>query len=155
MNSNQTLLKTPIRAAQPHQNIEQRPVVGACNPLLMLLSGLLLAVILLMASPVHAKPNTNDTVTIEYLIKYVSQSDMTFVRNFGEHSPQKAAKHIRKKYDHFLDDINSPESFIALCATKSLMTGRDYTVTDPQGNISKTSDWLLGALETYREQGKQ
>ncbi len=155
MNSNQTLLKISLGTAQPHQNLEQRPAVGTYNQLLTLLSGLLLAVTLLMVSPVHAKPNANDTLTIEHLIEYVSQSDMTFVRNFGEHTPQKAAKHIRKKYDHFFDDIDSPEIFIALCATKSLMTGREYTVIDPQGNTSKTSDWLLGALKAYREQGNQ
>ena len=113
------------------------------------------AVILLMSSPVQARPSTPDTVTIEYLIEYVSQSDMTFVRNFGEHQPQKAAKHIRKKYEHFFDDIDSPETFIELCATKSLMTGRDYTVIDPQGNKTKTSDWLLDALKAYRKQDNQ
>jgi len=134
---------------------DQRPLAGVFNPLWAFITGLLLAMILFVSNPVHAQPNTDDTATIEYLIEYVSQSDMIFVRNFGEHAPQRAAKHIRDKYEHFYDDINSPETFIQLCATKSLITGRDYTVIDPRGNKIKTSDWLLGALNNYRQRGSQ
>lgn len=137
-----------------HHPAENR-VAGTFSPVLLLLTGLMLSLILLVSNPVHAKPNTDDTATIEYLIEYVSQSDMIFVRNFGKHQPQRAAKHIRDKYEHFFDDIDSPETFIALCATKSLITGRDYTVIDPQGNKTKTSEWLLGALNNYREEGRQ
>ena len=35
-----------------------------------------------------------------------------------------AAEHINKKYRHFRDDIDTPEKFIELCATGSLMTGK-------------------------------
>ncbi len=118
--------------------------------LLPLLTGLI-ALSLTLFSPVYAKPNADDSLTIEYLIDYVSQSDMIFVRNFGKHEPKRAAKHIRDKYDHFYDEIDSPEKFIELCATKSLLTGRDYRVIDPQGIEIKTSDWLLDVLSAYRE----
>lgn len=142
-------------ATQSPCHREQRLLAGTINPAWGLITGLLLAMILFVPNPVNAKPNTDDTATIEYLIGYVSQSDMIFVRNFGEHAPQKAAKHIRDKYEHFYDDIDSPETFIELCATKSLITGRDYTVIDPDGSKIKTSVWLLSALKTYREQSNQ
>ncbi len=116
--------------------------------LFLLLAGLTLS------APVHATPNAKDKVTIEYLIHYISDSDMVFVRNFGKYKAERAASHIRKKYDHFLGDIDSPEVFIELCASKSLITGREYNVIDPQGNTFKTRDWLLDALNRYRENSK-
>lgn len=152
MTSLHTSFQTSTTNIQCLLRTEQRLVTGVFSPFLALIAGLLISVMLLMSSPVHAKPSTEDTTTIEYLIEYVSQSDMTFVRNFGDHKPQRAAKHIRDKYEHFFDDIDSPETFIELCATKSLITGRDYTVIDPQGHKIKTSDWLLDALKTYRKQ---
>ncbi len=112
---------------------------------LLLLAGLALS------TPVHAAPNASDKLTIEFLIDYVGDSEMLFVRNFGKHNAKGAASHIRKKYKHFLDEIDSPEMFIELCASKSLLTGREYHVIDPQGNTFKTRDWLLGALNGYRE----
>jgi hypothetical protein len=111
---------------------------------------LLLLVGLAIAMPVHAAPNANDKLVIEYLIDYVSDSEMVFVRNFGKHDAKSAASHIRKKYKHFLDEIDSPEVFIELCASESLITGREYSVIDPQGNTFKTRDWLLNALNSYR-----
>ena len=106
---------------------------------------------LVLATSAYAAPNTNDKLTIEYLIHYVGDSEMVFVRNFGKHNAKGAASHIRKKYRHFLDEIDSPEMFIELCASKSLLTGREYHVIDLQGNTFKTRDWLLGALNGYRE----
>ena len=109
---------------------------------------------LVLATSAYAAPNTNDKLTIEYLIHYVGDSEMVFVRNFGKHNAESAASHIRKKYDHFLDEIDSPEVFIELCASKSLLTGKEYKVIDPQGNTLKTRDWLLDALNRYRENNK-
>lgn len=116
----------------------------------MLLGGTLLLAGIASSTTAFASPGANDAATIEYLINYVRQSDMLFVRNFSKHKPDSAASHIQKKYDHFLDEIDSPEEFIELCATKSLMTGRDYNVVDPEGNKVKTRDWLLSALKAYR-----
>ncbi len=114
-----------------------------------------MAIGLTISTAVYATPNGEDTETIEYLIDYVSQSDMIFVRNFSKHKPNSAAKHIRKKYDYFLDDISSPEEFIELCASKSLVTGSEYNVVDPVGNKIRSRDWLMGALKNYRTAQKQ
>jgi hypothetical protein len=80
---------------------------------------------------------------------------MVFERNFSKYEAKRAASHIRKKYDHFLDDIDSPEEFIELCASKSLMTGSEYNVTDPKGVTIKSRDWLLGELDNYRSNTDQ
>ena len=139
------------------------PRVGTCHSssypirrrIFLAIAGLWMAVGLAISTPVYAAPNGEDTETIEYLIDYVSQSDMIFVRNFSKHKPNSAAKHIRKKYDYFLDDISSPEEFIELCASKSLVTGSEYNVVDPAGNKIKSRDWLMGALKDYRATQKQ
>jgi len=115
------------------------------------MAALLLAAGIVATTPAYATPGEEDTKAIEYLIDYVSQSDMTFVRNFSEYTPVRAAEHIRAKYEHFVDEIDSPEKFIELSATKSLMTGRDYRVIDPDGKELKTADWLLSALKDYRD----
>jgi len=116
---------------------------------------LLLAAGIITATPAYATPSEEDAKAIEYLITYVSQSDMIFVRNFSEYTPVRAAEHIRAKYEHFIDEIDSPETFIKLSATKSLMTGRDYRVIAPDGSKLKTGEWLLSTLEDYREKQKQ
>ncbi len=126
-----------------------------CRRIFLVIAGLWMAIGLTISTPVYATPNGEDTETIEYLIDYVSQSDMIFVRNFSKHKPNSAAKHIRKKYDYFLDDISSPEEFIELCASKSLVTGSEYNVVDPAGKKIKSRDWLLGALKDYRATQKQ
>ena len=113
------------------------------------------ATVLLVATmvwvlPVSAAPAKDELAAIEYLIDYVGKSDVTFVRNFSRHSAARAMQHIQDKYDHFEDEIESPEQFIELCASKSLLTGREYSVIDAQGNEIPSREWMLGLLEDYR-----
>lgn len=97
-----------------------------------------------------ATPNETDRKTIEYLIEYIRASDMTFVRNFSKHASGEAASHILEKYAHFRNEIRTPEDFIELCATESLMTGRAYLVIDQQGGKQRSRDWLTDVLADYR-----
>ena len=97
-----------------------------------------------------AAPDADTSAAIEYLIDTVSQSDMQFVRNFSKHDARRAAKHIRDKYDHFHDDIDSVEKFIELCASESLLTGRNYKVILPGGEERLSRDWMLDLLAEYR-----
>ena len=57
---------------------------------------------------------------------------------------------MRRKYEHFRDEIGSTEEFIAYAATKSLVTGRAYRVQCPGEAPRSSADWLLGELEAYR-----
>jgi hypothetical protein len=72
------------------------------------------------------------------------------MRNAHGHTPQEAATHLEKKYRYFRDDIETPEDFIELCATRSLLSGKPYRVIDRQGNTTSTSDWLKAELAAYR-----
>lgn len=118
-------------------------------------AGIALALSLLLAAgPAGSEPTAQVSETIRYLIGQVAGSDMRFVRNDSEYTPDEAAGHMQKKYRHFRDDIDTPEDFIALCATKSLMSGKPYRVIDPLGNELSTSDWLRAELAAWQERGQ-
>jgi hypothetical protein len=106
--------------------------------------------LMLASSPARCTPTELTEQTIQHLISYVSGSDLTFVRNASEYTPTEAAEHMLKKYRHFRDDIETPEDFIELCATRSLLSGKPYRVIDRQGNALRTSDWLMAELATYQ-----
>src|SRR5436305_15044939 len=71
--------------------------------------------------------------TISYLLNYISKSNATFIRNGTSHTPAEAEAHIRAKYDHFKAEIKTPEDFIRLCTSKSLMSGKPYLVRTAEG----------------------
>lgn len=110
----------------------------------------LLLVCLTMTGLSQAEPNDEAETAIQHLLNYVRQSDLVFVRNSSDHDSTEAAKHISEKYAHFKDDIVTPEEFIELCASKSLLTGKVYLVIDNQGREIATRDWLLAELAAYR-----
>ena len=92
--------------------------------------------------------------TIDYLVEYVKGSDVTFIRNGKEHSPEDAANHIMKKYRHYRKKIKTPEDFIRLSATKSTMSGREYQIRTPEGVTMTSAEWLTRALKAYRRAGE-
>jgi hypothetical protein len=88
--------------------------------------------------------------TINYLIDYVGKSNATFIRNGQAHTPAEAVTHIKAKYDHFKPEIKTPEDFIRLAASKSLLTGKPYLVKTPDGKEIHLDAWLTDALKEYR-----
>ncbi len=66
--------------------------------------------------------------SIEGLLENISASDCVFIRNGREHTAAESVDHIRRKYAHFEDEIDSIDRFIALTATRSMITGRAYQV---------------------------
>ena len=95
-------------------------------------------------------PQSESTAAIEYLLASVAGSELQFVRNGKTHSGPEAVKHMRRKYEHFADRIHSPEEFIELAATKSILSGKAYTVRSKDGEIP-TAAWLLTVLAEYRD----
>jgi hypothetical protein len=93
--------------------------------------------------------------TIDYLLHRIEASKVTFIRNGKEHAPAEAASHIKEKYDHFKEEIKTPEDFIRLSASKSLLTGQPYLVRTPDGKEMHLDAWLTGALEAHRAQTRQ
>ena len=89
--------------------------------------------------------------TIQYLLVFVKTSECLFFRNDKEHTAGEAAAHMQRKYEHFKNKIKTPEDFIRLAATKSLMTGQLYYVKLKDGKKITSEAWLLQTLEAYRQ----
>ena len=89
--------------------------------------------------------------TINYLLSYVAKSDCTFIRNNQAYTATEAVSHMQRKYEYFKSKIKTPEDFIRLSATKSLMTGKPYRVKTKTGKLMASETWLLEALEIYRK----
>jgi hypothetical protein len=98
----------------------------------------------------HAIAEEDLEPTIIYLLAYVKNADVVFIRNNREHTPEEAAAHMRRKYEHFKDQIKTPEDFILLAGAKSLMTGKAYQVRMKDGKTMLTQKWLEDALAKYR-----
>lgn len=88
--------------------------------------------------------------TVAYLINYVDQSNATFIRNGQVHKPAEAAAHIKAKYEHFKSQIKTPDDFIRLAASKSLLTGKPYLVRLPNGKEKHLDAWLIEVLKAHR-----
>ena len=110
----------------------------------------LLAIILLCAFTSTIVAGESLEQTVNYLFDYVAKSDATFIRNGQTHTPQEAVNHIKAKYEHFKSEIKTPEDFIRLVASKSLLTGKPYLVRAPDGKEMRLDVWLTNALKEYR-----
>ena len=89
---------------------------------------------------------------IEYLLARVNNSSYVFVRNGDDHDSADAARHMRRKYEHFDDKgrIQSIDDFIELAATKSMITGKPYMVRFPDGSEMPTAEWLRNEIDAFR-----
>src|SRR5436853_3009707 len=111
---------------------------------------LLVALIFLSmsAGQICAAESLDDS--IKFLLNYVAKSDATFIRNGQKHTAQEAANHIKEKYEHFKSEIKTPEDFIRLSASKSLLTGQPYLVRTKDGKETRLEGWLIAALKQHR-----
>jgi len=89
--------------------------------------------------------------TIAYLLKYVAQSQCTFIRNGKEHSPSEAVAHIKRKYEYYEKKIKTAEDFIRITATKSMISGKPYLIKTKEGATVPSQEWFLNALNQYRK----
>ena len=93
--------------------------------------------------------------SIAYLLEHVGRSNVIFIRNGVMYRPDKAAAHMRRKYEYFRKKIHTAEDFIRLCASKSTRTGRPYQVKLPDGRLLRCDQWMLSALSRYRQETGQ
>ena len=110
----------------------------------------MVTVLLSMFAQTMAAESLEETIT--YLLNYVAKSDAVFIRNGIEYTPAKAVAHLNAKYLHFKNQIKTPEDFIRLSATKSLLTGKPYLVRTHDGKEMRLDNWLRDALTAHRSQ---
>ena len=121
------------------------------------ISGLFLISALMWGSAVSADPAAGASPlseAIQHLLGLVKNSKCIFIRNNKEYTAGEAAAHMQRKYKHFKDQIKTPEDFIRLTATKSLITGKLYYVKLKDGKNITSEAWLLQALDAYRQKQK-
>jgi hypothetical protein len=108
-------------------------------------------VLLVICNAVSARAAEPLETTIAFLLHRIETADAAFIRNGQTHTPQEAAAHVRAKYEHFKEQIKTPEDFIQLAATKSLLTGQPYLVRTRDGKEMPLTAWLSNALWEHRE----
>jgi hypothetical protein len=114
-------------------------------------SHLLAVFILLVINAVPLRAAESLEQTIGFLLHRIETADATFIRNGKEHTPQEAVEHVRAKYEHFKAQIKTPDDFIRLAATKSLMTGQPYLIRTRDGKEMSFSAWLTNALQEHQK----
>lgn len=119
------------------------------NQLLVLILTLFVSVLFVNTACADVPPAEKPEV--EYLLGLVKDSPCKFERNGKLYDGAKASDHIKRKYDHFRDEITSTETFIEYAATKSMISGDYYLIVCPVAEPEKTADWLLRELAKYRQ----
>jgi hypothetical protein len=101
-----------------------------------------------------SSPDDNDKAImlseISYLLNFVKNTNCEYERNGKKHKGKEAAKHIKKKYDYYEEDISSTEEFIELSASKSSMSGKAYKIHCANKAVINSQDWLLNELAHFR-----
>ena len=110
------------------------------------------ALFLLLAPVSHGSETARLDKTIQHLIAHVARSDVVFVRNSQKYSGKDAAEHMQKKYAHFGAKVRTPEDFIELCASRSMLSGTPYRVINKKGETIRSKEWLTGELERYKRE---
>ena len=90
---------------------------------------------------------------ISFLLSYLEKSECEFNRNGTWYTGERAVAHIRKKYKYLSkrDLIDSTDSFIALAASKSSMSGKAYKVRCADEAPVDSSAWFHEALDKLKK----
>ena len=88
--------------------------------------------------------------TINHLLTYVEESNCVFIRNGKEYNSKEAATHIKTKNDSLMFGVKTPEDFIELAASKSMLSGQPYFVRCVDHSPVPSAEWLSKELSNYR-----
>jgi len=117
---------------------------------IMIVAKLLLILASLFSTFVLADVPPDQEKEVKHLLDFVKNSHCIINRNGTDYPAEEGIEHIQKKYNYFRGKINNTEEFIEYSATRSTMSGRDYTVTCPGRETINTQDWLMAELKRYR-----
>lgn len=88
--------------------------------------------------------------TIDYLIQATAESGLTFICNGSEHTATEAAALMKRKLAFVKGEVQTPEDFIRLAASKSQLTGKPYLVSVGNGKTVPAGEWMSDPLRKYR-----
>lgn len=96
------------------------------------------------------------TQEIEALLTYIGGLEgASFVRNGSSHSAGAAVSHMRLKWRKQEKNVRSAEDFIALCGSKSSISGDRYLIRFKDGTQRFCDDVLTEQLHALREKADQ
>ena len=111
---------------------------------------------LLIFFGVNAYAQINEETKIEYLIGSVEKAPegTKFIRNGKEYSGEKAAEHLRTKYKRGKKYADTAELFIENIASKSSVTGIEYSIKFPDGKTVTTREFFTSELEKIEKDAR-
>lgn len=94
----------------------------------------------------------NAGLEIRQLFTALEASGCQFSRNDSWYDAAQASAHLHRKYDYLLEHgkITSAETFIALAASKSSMSGQPYLVRCGQAPAVTSQAWFMARLRALR-----
>ncbi len=153
----QNVDKLPKRIYSLSNHCEKHAGVLSNFSRLRLMAWWLLVLVVLLSSPFQsdasaATGQSAATREIEHLFEYLERSGCEFFRNGDWYGAEKAADHLRRKYEYYLNYAVSPsaDEFIAEAASKSSMSGQSYQVRCPGQGEQASGNWFSAELERYR-----
>lgn len=113
---------------------------------------LILALTILLSTPLHAAEPPAAAAEIQHLLSYLATSGCAFYRNGDWYEAAAARAHLEKKYQYLLkkDLINRAEDFIARAATASSLSGEAYQVRCGE-QATNSAAWLMAELIRLRQ----
>ncbi|WP_332855217.1 DUF5329 domain-containing protein [Duganella sp. S19_KUP01_CR8] len=108
--------------------------------------------VLAMTSSMAAELPAASRAEIDALLNRLGSSGCQFNRNGSWYSSTEAKAHLASKLDYLIDKkkVAGTEQFIALAASTSSMSGKDYLVKCGTAQAVPSSAWLKGELQTIR-----
>jgi hypothetical protein len=100
---------------------------------------------------VQADPPVKENTAIEYLIEFVRDSSVIFIRNGDPHDAKEAADHLSQKYSYAKSNLSSADEFIEKVASQSSMSGKLYVARFKDGSERSVKGWLSEELIKYKE----
>lgn len=85
------------------------------------------------------------------MLNHIAASNCWFERNDEFYDSQKAAEHIKQKYESIQESVNTTEQFIEHAATRSSISGDQYVVYCKNKEPLTSADWLRQELKIYRD----
>jgi hypothetical protein len=120
--------------------------------LIIVVIAIVLTATMVLAEDTRPQENTDETIA--YLLAFIAKSDCAFIRNGQSYTDKQASNHMQEKCRYFKDQIVTPEDFIRLAATESLVTGQPYMVRTKEGKELRCDEWLKEVLKEYRKTKK-
>ena len=112
-------------------------------------------VVLALLSGVANAQEDVEKKKIDFLLSSVEMMrGAKFIRNGVEHDGKEAAAHLRMKLQKAGGKVRTVDDFIKLCASKSFLSGKPYTIRSSDGKTVNSERYFREKLKEYDSAAK-